>query len=112
MGRTGITKLDERRYRARYRDDAGREHRKDFGRKTDAERWLDDVKASLVRGDYVDPRRSRLTVGAWADAWMAGRVHLKPSTLQSYKSLLETRIRPRWGTVPLVRVTNADVVAW
>jgi integrase len=43
---------------------------------------------------------------------MAGRVHLKEKTVHGYKSLLETRIRPRRGTVPLVRVTNADVEAW
>src|SRR5262245_20914217 len=108
----GVTKLDERRWRARYRDDAGKEHRKDFTKKTDAERWLDGVKASLVRGDYVDPRRARMTVGAWADSWMAGRVHLKPKTVAGYQSLLETRIRPRWENVPLVKVQNADVAAW
>jgi integrase len=43
---------------------------------------------------------------------MDGRVHLKPKTLAGYESLLRTQIRPRWGAVPLVSVTNADVVAW
>jgi integrase len=108
----GVKKLDERRYRARYRDDAGKEHRKDFTARGDAKRWLDEKTASFVRGDYVDPGRARVLFGTWADQWMAGRVHLKEKTIAGYESLLRTRIRPTWGTVPLVRITNADVAAW
>ena len=66
----------------------------------------------MVRGEHVDPRRGRLAVGAWAESWMASRVHLKPKTLASYESLLRTRIRPRWATVSLADVTNAEVAAW
>ena len=56
------------RYRARYRDEAGKEHARHFDRKVDAQRFLDNVTASVVRGDYVDPARSRMTVGEAASA--------------------------------------------
>ena len=51
------------RWRARYVDDAGKEHTRHFRRKVDAQRWLDAAMASLVRGDHVSPRMARITVG-------------------------------------------------
>lgn len=56
-------------WRARYRDEAGKEHAKHFHRRADAQRWLDDQTAGLVRGDWVDPSVGRITFGAWWDQW-------------------------------------------
>ena len=50
-----IQKRPDGRYRARYRDEAEKEHSRHFKRKSDAQRWLDEVTASVVRGDYVAP---------------------------------------------------------
>src|SRR6266511_1031614 len=99
-------------WRARYRAPDGSERSKTFRRRSDAERFLTTVEASKLRGEWVAPERSRLTVGEWASEWMAGRVHLKPKTIASYESLLRTRILPRWAAVPLASITNAKVVAW
>lgn len=107
-----IKRRRDGKWRARYRDDAGKEHAQHFARKVDAQTWIDGVTASQVRCDYVDPRRARLTVRAWADQWMSGRVHLKPKTIVGYESLLKTRIGPRWNEVRLSQVTHAEVVAW
>jgi integrase len=107
-----IKKREDGRYRARYRDAAGKEHAQHFERKTDAQRWLDEVTASVVRGDYVDPGRGRVTVGEWSGPWLAGRAHLKPKTLHSYQALLRTRVLPTWEHVPLTSVSHADIVAW
>lgn len=52
------------RYRARYRDEAGKEHARHFVKKANAQRWLDEVTASVVRGDYVDPAAGK-TTWAW-----------------------------------------------
>ena len=79
-----------KRYRPHFRDPSGREVTKAFDRKIDAQRWLDEQTVALVRGSYVHPERSRLTVGQWAETWLAGRSHLKPKTLASYRSLLST----------------------
>jgi integrase len=107
-----IARRPDGRWRARYRDTEGREHARHFDRKVDAQRFLDNVTASVVRGDYVDPARSRMTLGEWAAPWIAGRAHLKPKTLSSYRSLLRTRVLPRWEDVPLRAITHADAVAW
>jgi hypothetical protein len=52
-----IARRPDGRWRARYRDTEGREHARHFDRKVDAQRFLDNVTASVVRGDYVDPAR-------------------------------------------------------
>ena len=97
---------------ARWRDPAGRQHKRTFPRKTDAERHLTTVEHSVLTGTYVDAAAGRTTIGEWSTRWIAGRVHLKPKTLAGYSSLLRTRVLPRWQLVPLARVTHSDVVAW
>jgi integrase len=99
-------------YLVRWRDPAGKQCKRSFPRKVDAERHRAAVEVEIDRGVYVDPARSRMTVGEWAADWMKGRSHLKPKTLDSYSSLLRTRVLPTWATVPLVRVTHSGVVAW
>ena len=69
-----IQRRPDGRWRARYRDEADREHARHFSRKVEAQRWLDDVTASIVRGDYVDPRAGRETVHAYATRWQAVQV--------------------------------------
>ncbi|NKS02697.1 hypothetical protein GS528_17265 [Rhodococcus hoagii] len=51
-----------KRWRARYVDDAGREHSKAFDKKVDAQAWLDTATASLVQGSHVAPSAGRGTV--------------------------------------------------
>jgi integrase len=107
-----VEKRGSGRWRARYRAPNGRERSKTFARRADAERFLTTAESAKLRGEWVAPERSRVTVGEWAAEWMAGRVHLKPTTVASYESLLRTRILPRWESVPLASITNAEVVAW
>jgi hypothetical protein len=49
------------RWRARYRDDTGRERARHFARKVDAVTWLDEVTSTLHAGTYVNPRAGRVT---------------------------------------------------
>ena len=63
-----IKKRDNGQWRARYRDDAGKEHARHFARKIDAQRWLDEVTASVLTGAYVDPRAGRVTFAEYAAA--------------------------------------------
>src|SRR5204863_6369538 len=65
-----IKKRADGTYRARYRDDAGKEHAKHCARLTDAQKWLDEKTASLVRGDYIDPKAGRVTFKEYADDWI------------------------------------------
>ena len=107
-----IAKRPDGRWRARYRDVAGKEHSKHFSRKIDAQAWLDTVTAAVQTGAYVDPEKSRVTVGAWAERWYAGQLQLKESTRVRYGGLLRVHILPAWSSVKLVDVSHVDVSAW
>ncbi|WP_349828100.1 tyrosine-type recombinase/integrase [Brevibacterium litoralis] len=62
------------KWRARYRDDDGKEHARHFDRKIDGQGWLDTVTASIVRGDYVDPKAGKVTFRSFFDSWAADQV--------------------------------------
>ncbi|MFD4946885.1 tyrosine-type recombinase/integrase [Streptomyces sp. NPDC058409] len=64
-----IQKRPNGKWRARYRDLDGKEHARHFERKLDAQRWLDEVTASIVTGQYVDPRAGRITFETYAKKW-------------------------------------------
>jgi integrase len=99
-------------WRAHYRTPAGAQRNKTFARKIDAERFLARVESAKVVGSYVDPARSKVTVGDWAVRWLEGQVHLKPTTRSRYEGILRKHIRPRWDRVPLSNVSHSDVQAW
>jgi integrase len=110
--RPGITKLANGRYRARYRDASGQQHEKRFESFALADKWLKAQSAALVRHDHVAPRRAEMTFGEWAELSLAAMAHLKPKTLAGYRSILDSRLLPRWKSVKLGAITNADVAAW
>ncbi|MFF3515772.1 tyrosine-type recombinase/integrase [Streptomyces sp. NPDC002573] len=64
-----IQKRPNGKWRARYRDLDGKEHARHFDRKLDAQRWLDEVTASIVTGLYVDPQAGRITFEKYAKKW-------------------------------------------
>jgi hypothetical protein len=69
-----IARRPDGTWRARYRDDGGREHARHFDRKVDAQRWLDEVTATVVTGTYVDPKAGRATLAAFYALWAARQV--------------------------------------
>jgi integrase len=107
-----IAKRPDGRWRARYRDANQKEHSRHFTRKTDAQRWLDSVTTAVETGNYVDPSRSRLTVGVLSHEWLDSKVNLKPTTRALYESVLTVHVRPRWGDTPLIRVEYGTVQKW
>ena len=109
---TSIQKRPDGRWRARYRDPTGSEHAKHFDRKVDGQRWLDEVSSAIFTGVYVDPVKSRITIGEWSDRWLAAQLQLKPSTRSRYAGILRRQVLPKWEQVALSDVTHADVSAW
>lgn len=107
-----IAKRPDGQWRARYRDAANREHSRHFRRKVDAQRWLDSVTTAVNTGVYVDPQRTRLTVGEWAARWIETKVDLKATTRRGYEGMLRVHIAPAWGTVKLTDVSHEAVAAW
>jgi integrase len=107
-----IRKLGTGRWQGRYLDDERRERARNFRTRAEAQRWLDEQTASMVRGDWRDPRSGRITVGDLAETWYATKAALKPSSQLAYRSLLDAWVLPRWGATEVRRLEHGMIAAW
>ncbi len=98
-------------YDVRFRDPDGRQRKKTFGKKGDADRFAATVEADKIRGQYVD-HTDRTTVAEYARAWAASRPH-RPSSARRVSSMIETHIvGTRLGGRRLSAVRPSEVQAW
>jgi integrase len=105
---TSIKRRPTGQWRARYRDAAGKEHARHFERKVDAQSWLDQVTASVVRGDYVDPKAGRVTLAAYAAAWEAVQVS-SDGTRRIVDNALRLHILPGLGNASIASIRTSQV---
>ena len=76
------------RYDVRYRVN-GRQHEKAFKRKVDAAKFRATVEADLARGDWLDQRLSKQTVGEFAEQWFATLGGHRAATRSRYRAILD-----------------------
>lgn len=105
-----VQKRPNGRWRARYRDDAGKEHARHFARKVDAQKWLDQVTASQVRGDYVDPKAGRVKFADYATAWEKVQVS-SDGTARIVDNALRLHVLPVLGTRPIGSIRRTEIQA-
>lgn len=105
-----VAKRPDGRWRARYRDAAGKEHAKHFDRKIDAQRWLNEVTASVATGQYVDPRAGRVTLAEYSVGWQSSHVGSE-GTARIVDNALRLHILPRLGQRPMHALRRSDVQA-
>ena len=96
------------RYRARYRDETGKEHARHFAKKANAQRWLDEVTASVVRGDYVDPAAGKVTFRQWFIRWSEVQDWVDGTTETATMTLASVS----FTDMPMSRITQLHVEAW
>ncbi|MFE5283882.1 tyrosine-type recombinase/integrase [Nocardia sp. NPDC056611] len=102
-----------KRWRARYVDPNGVERARAFGTKIAAQKFLDgDVTTKVVTGTWVDPDRSGVLFSVVAEKWFTTKKLRKPKTVAGYRSLLDTLVLPRWGSIPLRDIEFEDVQEW
>jgi integrase len=100
----------EDRWTQTVRDES--EHTKAFGRKSDAQQWLDKETADHVAGTWTDPKLSGQTFGALVERWIKTKATRAPKTVAGYRSLLDTLILPRWADVALRDMSFDDIQEW
>ena len=103
-----IQKRPNGKWRARYRDAAGKEHARHFARKVDAQRWLDEQTAAIVSGQYVDPRAGRVTFREYAESWRTAVAH-GPTTRNLVERTLSRYVYPTLGELPLAAIRTTAV---
>lgn len=106
-----ITKRPDGKWRARYRDAAGKEHARHFDRKIDGQRWLDEVTTAMTTGQYVHPKDAKTTIEAWSERWLATYAVNRDSTVRQARVHVK-RIVEQFGTRRLDSITPSDVKAW
>ncbi|MDQ0212652.1 tyrosine-type recombinase/integrase [Arthrobacter bambusae] len=103
-----IQKRENGSWRARYRDAAGKEHARHFTRKVDAQRWLDEVTASVVTGRYVDPKAGKMTFAQWFEQWAAAQVWARGTKLKAEQALAVATFRDH----QIRAILPSQVQAW
>ena len=97
-------------YEARWRDDQGRQRKKSFSKKGDADRHAATVEADKARGTYVEP--SKITVAEYARRWAETRPH-RPTTARRTEMMIRLHIEgTRLGGRRLADVRPSEVQAW
>jgi len=106
-----IAKRPDGRWRARHRDSDDKEHSQHFGRKVDAQRWIDETTASIVTGQYVHPNAGKTTFKDYAESWRTAQVH-RPSSAAHVETMLRRHAYPAFGNKPLSAIRPSEVQAW
>ncbi|MCP4085030.1 MAG: hypothetical protein GY745_08270 [Actinomycetia bacterium] len=106
------TPSGERRWDVYYRGPDGKQRKKAFKRKVDAQRYANTVEADIVRHDWVDPQRGRDPFGNWAEKWIGTTTHLKPKTRESYESILRNHLIPEFGDRAIGSIDHPEVLSF
>ena len=107
-----IKKTPSGKWQFRYRDTQGRQRAKNFHLKKDAEQFAAHTKLALSSGAWVDPSKSRVTVGALWEDFSALKASKKRKTQVDYESLWRVHLEPQWGKVPAGKITQVEFMKW
>lgn len=77
----------------------------------DAQRWVDEVTASIVTGQYVDPRAARITFKEYAESWRQAQVH-RESSAAHVETMLRRHAYPAFGSRQLGTIRPGEVQSW
>lgn len=98
-------------YRVRYRDPAGVERSRTFPTAPKAKTFASTVEADKARGTYVDQSLGRMTVGEYAELWLAVQTYGE-STREQTTHRVRRHIVPSLGTTPLAALRASQVQSW
>jgi integrase len=103
-----IARRPDGTYRPRYRDADGKEHARHFRRKVDAQKWLDEQTAAMVRGDWVDPAAGSVTFADYFADWSTRQVWA-PRTVEAMNLAARS---VTFADVPLRKLRRSHVETW
>ncbi len=98
-------------YVVRWRDESGKQRKRGFRRKADADRFRAEVEHQLHSGTYVDHNAGRQTFREYAEKWRMAQPH-RPNTALNTRSRLEYHVYPALGSRPLATIRNGELQAF
>ena len=78
----------------------------------EARRRKAELELELASGSWLDPRRGEVLLAVWAAEWIETWHDLRATTWARLRTTMARQVLPRFGTTPLVKITNAAVRAW
>jgi integrase len=106
-GITGVTKRPDGTWRARYRDETGREHAKHFPTQEEADEWRNEKRRAVRRGEHVDPT-DRTTFAEFFAVWSVRQVWA-PGTIAAMKLAAGS---VSFADVPLRSMRRSHIESW
>ena len=106
-----IDKTPNGRWKAFWRDPAGRQRSKTFDTKRDASGFLSETETAKVRGSYVSPHAGRTLFGEHAARWMESW-NTSATTTARDTSVMRTHVLPQWGSWQLAKIDHLAVQTW
>lgn len=106
-----VARREDGRWRARYRDAAGKERAKHFRTRSERRGWLERVTGSVRQGTWVDPTERQSLSQSAPRFGFSGKANLAPTTRSRIRSILNGQVLPRWGATA-DRRDHVDVRAW
>jgi integrase len=103
-----IAKRPNGKWRARYRDEANKEHSRHFDRKVDAQRWLDHVTTSVITGTYVDPKAGNVTLRQFYDDWAKRQVWVSGTVKAMNLAVYSTT----FADTPMGKIRPSHIQTW
>lgn len=107
----GERRVTGKRWEARCRDPEGREFKRRFRLKRDAQKFVDEITAGIVTGQYIAPGAGRISFREFAEEWRSIQVH-RPSSAAHYETMLRRHAYPHLGDVQLDNLTPSRIQAW
>jgi integrase len=101
--------MDGKRYDACWRVGATKKS-KTFTRRKDADTFLTDTVRKVQTGEYREITPT--TLGAYAERWLEGLAHLKPSARGGYTIALRRHLLPALGGLPMAQIGAEEVNAY
>ncbi|MDX3777526.1 tyrosine-type recombinase/integrase [Streptomyces sp. NPDC008313] len=108
-----VRKLASGRWQARYLGPDGQRHKasETFETKSDAQDWLNLVRADIERSTWRDPDAGAVNFEKYTLRWLEER-GLAPTTVDRYDGLLRLHILPTFGGKNLDEITPPSVRTW
>ncbi|MEU4781078.1 tyrosine-type recombinase/integrase [Micromonospora sp. NPDC023633] len=75
-------------------------------------KWAADLEADIRKGDWIDPRAGKKTVGECWEQWGTTSRRLEQASRRRDESHWRVHVAPRWAKVPVGSILKPDVTAW
>ena len=106
-----IRKTDAGTWAVRWRDDSGRQPKRTFKTRGEAQDWKTKVESELRSGEYVNPHLGRVRLTDWIQQWLAER-QVRPSTAARDETYFDSLILPYFGDKTLAEIHPSQVRRW